>query len=523
MTKPCVFGVDDAQWMDHDSWAFILDLALDPNAVLILSMRPIKDKDRSQVMSQIWNHPHTVVLNIEGLSSTETVNFVCQLLNVDEIDHKVADIICTRSHGIPLWCEELVETMLETDVLEVIEFNEMIEEETEEMISFELKEAERTVLRNIKRKKCVINPMVGIKDIPIPESVAGVVLTRIDNMTPSEQMILKCAAILGKGFHSNMLQAILPNKSLYIFQQSINSLAEHGFIECSIAAAVKGQNICQNVPHLQCPCLNHLNHNAGHHIPSSSFRLDECELLQFVHAYVLETANNLWTENQCQSLHEKAALYLESQAHKCINCGGGNFTVRTEPTKNKRTSRTSTPAGRAFIGTANIRHKRHRSSSERRKTTTSQRKSSELSWRSSDGMGRSLSQLRDAWIRDRPDRPSQATIVSPFDSICSPEDMALDFQDCHCDEVLAHVYPQLVYHWKLAGNMTKTLHYLVEAATVSLATYNNMEAVSLLEEAEQILCEYNIGKDKFGLLQQAKLQSLFGQVKPRNNYNIIGT
>ena len=88
----------------------------------------------------------------------------------------------------------------------------------------------------------------------------------------------------------------------------------------------------------------------------------------------------------------------------------------------------------------------------------------------------------------------------------------INFQNCHCDEVLADVYPHLVYHWKLAGNKAKTLHYLIEAAVASLVTFNNMEAISLLEEAEQAVCDGDIGDEDFGQLQIAKLQSLFGQV-----------
>ena len=94
----------------------------------------------------------------------------------------------------------------------------------------------------------------------------------------------------------------------------------------------------------------------------------------------------------------------------------------------------------------------------------------------------------------------------------------IDFQNCHCDEVLADVYPHLVYHWKLAGNKAKTLHYLIEAAVASLVTFNNMEAISLLEEAEQAVCDGDIGDEDFGELQIAKLQSLFGQVSEFSSY-----
>lgn len=442
--------------------------------------------------------------HVLGLSSEETVSFVCQLLQVDEIDQKVIDIICTRSHGIPLWCEELIETMIEMNVLELHE-----EDTIQQMSSFysSLRRggvggSEEDMVKIIKKRKCVINESVGISSIPIPESVTGVVLTRIDKMTPSEQMTLKCASVLGKTFDRHILQAILPNKNPKVFQESLNSLAEHGFIECSSISETSLEN------HEElCSSTTHSRHN-----------LDKCRQLQFIHAYVQETASNLWTESQCRSLHEGAALYLESMAHKCTNCGGGNFMPKAKRSStrkigsNVRVTRPSATTRRAFIGSVSIRNRQYRASNSsrnyysrpnlRRSTctstvSTSQRSSSNASRNTFFDINRLL---------------QRSSSESPFDAICPPGDIALDFQDCHCDDVLASVYPQLVYHWKLAGNMIKTLHYLIETAIVSLTTYNNMEAISLLEEAQDILVNHKIGLNEFGKLRQAKLQSLFGQV-----------
>ena len=98
-----------------------------------------------------------------------------------------------------------------------------------------------------------------------------------------------------------------------------------------------------------------------------------------------------------------------------------------------------------------------------------------------------------------------------FDSICATDIIELDLQDCHCDEVLAQVFPQLVHHWRAAGCVEKTLHYLLEAAVAAVATFNNMEAISLLEEVKEIL-EGN-GGELLTQLERANLESLFGQVE----------
>lgn len=536
--------------MDHDSWSFILDLALDPNVVLILAVRPMKDFGDNPAIHKIWNHPNTMIIEMEGLKCEEMVQLTCQMLNVDEIPEQIVEIIRTRSHGIPLWCEELVETMLEMKVLEVIEHNEIIEERFEEdqeifeeddmadsnndvqqpvHSAVSLVHGRKAVLTTIKRRKSYVGRDIGIDDIPIPDSVAGMVLTRIDNMSPSEQMVLKCAAIIGTTFHRDMLGAIIPNCNPKVFHQCLNTLAEHGIIECSVAATVKSQKPDMHSrsfhhglalpvdPHLQCPCLESLHHHSQ--LLHSSHKhthttVDDCGMLQFVHTYVQETVSGLWTESQCQSLHESAGLYLESQAHKCMNCGGGGFAIRSN-TKGKQKSSGSGPSGRAFMGASNIRHKLRRASAI---TPGGVRRGSRFS-SISENTGGSLPDLRQAWLSegqsvttsDSNRRSSSSTARGNirFDSICPPEDIGIDLQDCHCDEVLTHVYPQLVYHWRAAGNMYKTLLYLIEAAVASLATFNNMEALSHLVEARQILRDHGI--NLFGKLELAKLESLFGQ------------
>ena len=479
------------------------------------------------------------MLELEGLSCEEMIELACQLLNVEEVPDQIVDIIRTKSHGVPLWCEELIETMIEMKVLTVIEQDEVIYEEDEDEESDAARERlsdrnissslstrshgrRKAVLKTVKRRKSCVGQEIGIGDIPIPDSVAGMVLTRIDNMNPSEQMSLKCAAVLGTSFHREMLQSIIPNCNPITFRQTLNVMAEHGIIECAIASEVKTRLPDMHTrsahrslthlpedPHLQCPCLKSLHHyhHDNSHLGNLHPPIEKCDRLQFVHTYVQETAYDLWTETQCQALHESAAVFLETQAHKCVNCGGGGFFMGLQQTKGGK-RKSSIQKGRAFMGTSAIRHKVRRSS-----TATENRRSRRISSTSSDGPATSLSELQQAWNEEREmgstQRPITARGQIRFESIC-PADLSIDMQDCHCDEVLSHVYPQLVQHWKAAGDVEKTLKYLLESASAALATFNNMEAISLLQEAREIIREN--GENMLQKLELAKLESLFGQV-----------
>ena len=51
----------------------------------------------------------------------------------------------------------------------------------------------------------------------------------------------------------------------------------------------------------------------------------------------------------------------------------------------------------------------------------------------------------------------------------------VDLRECECANILTKVYPQMVYHWKAAGNVQKTIRYLMEAAAACIATFNHMQ------------------------------------------------
>jgi hypothetical protein len=74
-----------------------------------------------------------------------------------------------------------------------------------------------------------------------------------------------------------------------------------------------------------------------------------CLFYKFVNIYVQETTYDVWLEHQRKQLHEKAAMFLESQAHKCRSCGGGGFVPGQSANQESTTaavSETQQPAGR---------------------------------------------------------------------------------------------------------------------------------------------------------------------------------
>jgi predicted ATPase len=58
------------------------------------------------------------------------------------------------------------------------------------------------------------------------------ILCRMENLTMEQQLILKYASIIGNEFKIEMLRAILPDKIKCILTESLELLADNGFIVC---------------------------------------------------------------------------------------------------------------------------------------------------------------------------------------------------------------------------------------------------------------------------------------------------
>ena len=214
------------------------------------------------------------------------------------------------------------------------------------------------------KKVCILSPGVDISKIVVPESVKDMVLARVDRMLPQEQATLKCASVLGCDFYRNVLQAILLRSSRSCIDLVLYNLAQESILECA-SLALQHQNAHNhhgfydfNDP-VHAQHHGHHHHHHHHHNVASSIHAsvycgcyaDEmtkvinlsrlmtpsgpkkhCLYMKFVNTYVQETTYSLWLEDQKKELHERAAMFLESQAHKCKSCGGGGFVAKKADT-----------------------------------------------------------------------------------------------------------------------------------------------------------------------------------------------
>lgn len=127
-------------------------------------------------------------------------------------------------------------------------------------------------------------------------------------MRASEQLIVKCAAVLGQTFPRDMIEYILPKVQRVKARKSFKRLKEMGIFECA------------NIPTGRTALLFQTN---GLH-PEACFcpkmeedcNKDLCNVMRFKNNLLQQIAYNILMESQRLDLHNKTVEYLENQANE---------------------------------------------------------------------------------------------------------------------------------------------------------------------------------------------------------------
>jgi predicted ATPase len=120
-----------------------------------------------------------LTLSLKALSSEVTYLLACEHLGVVSLPRPVRALF-ERAGGNPLVIEELIYQLLDDAVLA------------------------------IDSGRCCVAPGVDLQNIAIPPTAQGVLISRIDRLSPSEQLTLKIASVIGQEFSRQTMYDLFP-------------------------------------------------------------------------------------------------------------------------------------------------------------------------------------------------------------------------------------------------------------------------------------------------------------------------
>ena len=178
--QPLLIVLEDAHWCDSASWALAWLVAQRiPTALLVLALRPLAEPipDEYQRLQQA---PGAQQLGLDPLPAHDVAALVRQRLEVTSVPPPIAELIGEHAGGNPFFSEELAYTLHDTGVI------------------------------TITNGTCRIAPGADLQEMALPDTVQGVVLTRIDRLAPPQQLTLKVASVIGRSFAYRLLHDIHP-------------------------------------------------------------------------------------------------------------------------------------------------------------------------------------------------------------------------------------------------------------------------------------------------------------------------
>jgi predicted ATPase/class 3 adenylate cyclase len=177
---PQLIIIEDAHWLDSASWLLTRFVATQvPALLLVIVTRPLNSPIPSYL--SLRDLTDTLWLPLEGLAETESLQLVCQRLGVTELSPQVADLIQQRAQGNPFFSEELASALRDAGVI------------------------------TIQAGKGYLNEaMANSADFHLPNNIQGIITSRLDRLSPMQQLTLKVASVIGISFLFRLLDHIYP-------------------------------------------------------------------------------------------------------------------------------------------------------------------------------------------------------------------------------------------------------------------------------------------------------------------------
>ncbi len=189
-TSTFLIILEDGHWFDSASWALmeVVRKSLSP-LMLVVVTRPLLNASSNGATQlnvpleyqRLQEDDETIHLLLTSLSPEEAMQLVCRRLQVESIPETISKIIQERADGHPFFSEELAYALRDSGMITV----------------------ENGRLR-------LDAPQSAFQSLDFPDTIQGVITSRIDRLAPAQQLTLKVASVIGRVFLYQALHDIHP-------------------------------------------------------------------------------------------------------------------------------------------------------------------------------------------------------------------------------------------------------------------------------------------------------------------------
>lgn len=181
---PLVLVWDDLHWADPSSLEVLetlLSLTQQHRLLLILMYRPRQEERISELhkkLPQVLDDCY-LPLELPPLTAEDSRQLLKNLLKACELPQNMEQSILDKAEGNPFYLEEVIRSLLNSGAIRFIN-----EEQDCEVIA-------------------------QINSIAIPDTLQGVIMSRIDQLLPESKRVLQIASVMGRNFSHDVLRHVI--------------------------------------------------------------------------------------------------------------------------------------------------------------------------------------------------------------------------------------------------------------------------------------------------------------------------
>jgi class 3 adenylate cyclase/tetratricopeptide (TPR) repeat protein len=200
-SKPLMLVIEDAHWADPASMDLIDYVARNISGHPILFMLP----HRPDIGLPDWtSYPHAVDLELEDLTNEYCKQIIDEMLGGLHLPEAMYQLILSRGCGNPFFIGEVVRALIDAGAL----------------------------ARDEDGNFQVVQDMSLVE---LPDSIHGVIISRIDRLLESDRRILQVASVIGRVFAYRTLEGINPYDDIATaLRERLNYLNDLGLTEIQV-------------------------------------------------------------------------------------------------------------------------------------------------------------------------------------------------------------------------------------------------------------------------------------------------
>ena len=206
--SPLVLVFEDLHWADDGLLEFVDDLVEWTSAVPLLVVCVARPELLSRRPGWSGGKPNATTLSLSPLTHDDTARLVAGLLEQAVLPAELQAALLARAEGNPLYAEEYVRMLQD---------------------------------RGFLRREDGAWRFEGSDELPLPESVQGIVAARLDALSPDEKALVQDAAVLGKVFWPGAVAAVgrIARGSV---EESLRALGRKEFVRRERRSSVAGED-----------------------------------------------------------------------------------------------------------------------------------------------------------------------------------------------------------------------------------------------------------------------------------------